>query len=219
MNNLITPNISNAAYYPVWCIVLPVVGAFLVLLAGKKEGIRQGITVLTAAGDFILLLMMLGPVINGIGSGGELFKGLFIRIEYFYTYSLSFKVDPVSLLIALATNFVWLMSVIYAIGYMREERNRIRYDFFVLISLTMNLGVLLAGDLFTLFIFFEGMLLASYPLIIHNEEKSSKMGAKIYLYMGAASGLCLLAGIILLNYFTGSMDIVPMAGMLEMSGI
>lgn len=219
MNNFITPNISNAAYYPIWCLLLPVIGALLVLLAGKRERIRQGITVLTAAGNFILLLMMLGPVINGIGSGGELYKGLFFRIEYFYTYSLSFKVDPVSLLIALATNFVWLMSVIYAIGYMRDEHNKIRYDFFVLISLMMNLGVLLAGDLLTLFIFFEGLLLSLYPLIIHEENESSKIAAKVYLYMGVATGLCLLAGIFLLNHFTGSLDIGPMGDKLEMLGV
>ncbi|MDD5773007.1 MAG: proton-conducting transporter membrane subunit [bacterium] len=219
MNNFITPDISNAAYYPIWCILLPVFGAFLVMIAGKRERIRQGITVLTVAVNFILLLMMINPVINGIGSGGELYKGLFFKIEYFYTYSFSFKVDPVSLLIALATNFVWLMSVIYAIGYMRGEHKRTRYDFFVLISLMMNLGVLLAGDLLTLFIFFEGMLLALYPLVIHEENESSRMAAKVYLYMGVATGLCLLAGIFLLNYFTGSLDIGTMGDKLGMLGV
>ncbi|MBI5208318.1 MAG: hypothetical protein HY934_11105 [Candidatus Firestonebacteria bacterium] len=67
----------------------------------------------------------------------------------------------------------------------------------------------MAGDLLTLFIFFEGLLLAPYPLVMHEENKASKMAAKVYLYMGVATGLCLLMGIFLFNYFTGSLDLAP----------
>ncbi|MFH1287271.1 MAG: proton-conducting transporter membrane subunit [bacterium] len=219
MNNFITPEISHMAYLPVFAILVPIIGAFLALLAGKKERIRQSVMVTAVAANFIILLMMLKPVINGIESGGELYKGLFFKIEYFYTYGLSFRVDPVGLLIALVTNFVWMISVIYAIGYMSREHKRVRYDFFVLISLMMNLGILLAGDLFTLFMFFEGLLLALYPLVIHEENEASKTAAKVYLYMGAAAGICLLMGIFLLNYWTGSVDIWPMGNKLEILGV
>ncbi|MEW6086740.1 MAG: proton-conducting transporter membrane subunit [bacterium] len=207
LKGFITPGISKLAILPVFCILVPFTGAILTLVLRKKERVHHLAMITTVVSNFILLLMMLDPVIKGIESGGELYRGLLFKIEYFYTYSLSFKVDPVSLLIAIVTNFLWVMSAIYALGYMSHGHARTRYDFFVLLSLMMNLGVLLAGDLLTLFIFFEGLLLTAYPLVIHEESEKSKAAAKVYLYMGVATGLSLLMGIFLFNYFTGSLDI------------
>ena len=70
--------------------------------------------------------------------------------------------------------------------------------------------MILAGDLFTMFIFFENLLLMSYPLVMHLEDAKAKKAAKIYLYMGVATGLFFLAGIFLLYYFTGNINIEPM---------
>lgn len=188
---------------PVWIIVIPFIGAIALLLRSDSDRYRNWIVVGTTIITFVLLLILYRPVIEG---------GVRYSFSYLPGLELSFKVDPAGLLIALFTAFLWIVAHIFAISDMTHEgANRCRFDFFSLCTLGANLGVLLAGDYFTLFIFFEGLLFFPYPLIAHREDAPAIKGANIYLYFGFASSLALLAGIVLLKSYTGSLAIQPIA--------
>ena len=120
------------------------------------------------------------------------------------------RVDPTALIIALATAFVWLLATIFGTSYMRGEHARARFDAFMLLTLAGNIGVLLAGDYFTLFVFFEVMAIASFVLVIHGQNPQSMQAGRLYLYMSVIGGLVLLGGVMTLAAFTGTTDIVPL---------
>jgi len=183
---------------PFWVIAIPVIGAFALLIKKGSDQYRNGVVIASCTLPFILLLSIYGEALNG---------GAKYALSWLPGMELTFNVDGTGLLVGLVTALLWILCSIYSITYMTLEKNRCRYDFFSLMTLAANLGVLLAGDFFTLFIFFEGLLLFPYPLIAHKEDAKAIKGANLYLYVGVATSLLLLSGIVLLKYYAGSVAI------------
>jgi formate hydrogenlyase subunit 3/multisubunit Na+/H+ antiporter MnhD subunit len=121
-----------------------------------------------------------------------------------------FYVDGTGFIFALITSFVWLLATIYSVGYMTHEHARDRFFSFLILTLAVDLGVLLAGDLFSLFIFFELLGLSSWVLVIHTETPEAMKAGKKYLFMGVIGGLFLLFGIFLLFINTDTLVLQPL---------
>ncbi len=213
----VTGGVNNLySSLPLVACMVPAGGALVAGLLNKREKLRNAATVLTTAATFFILLMMIGPVIKGISFDGG--HTTYLGIERAYGFlNLGFKVDPTALLIALTTSFLWLLSSIYAVSYMSHEHARTRYAIFVLLTLSADLGVLLARDFLTLFIFFEMLGLFSVMLVIHEENEAAFSAGKLYLWFGIIFGLALLVGILLLFSYTGQLNIMPMAELIEKS--
>ncbi|MCR3923095.1 MAG: complex I subunit 5 family protein, partial [Firmicutes bacterium] len=81
---------------------------------------------------------------------------------------------------------------------------------FLLATLASCIGVVLAGDLFTLFLFFEMMTFLSYVLVIHEQNAAAMHAGKVMLYLGVVGGLAILMGILMLYAATGTVDIKPL---------
>ncbi len=209
----LTSKVSGVAVLPFIVCMVPIIGAIIAGLVGKKEKLRDAVTVATTFIAFVLLLFMYGPVINGVHIGGHFYKGIEYSIKGIL--GAGFRVDPVSLTIALITSFLWFLCSIYAISYMSHEHARTRFAIFSLLTLGVDLGVLLAADFFSLFVFFELLGIFSTMLVIHEEDEQALNAGKLYLWFCMIFGLVLLAGIVLLFAYTGTVDIKPMAELLE----
>ncbi len=109
---------------------------------------------------------------------------------------ITFRVDSFGLLFALFTSFVWLVSTVYAGAYMQHEQKRDRYFTFNLAVLGANMGVVLAGDLISLYLFFEALGLLAYWLVVHAETPEALKASTKYLWMTVAGGFALIAGIL-----------------------
>jgi len=187
---------------PVWVIAIPVLGAVALLFRRDSDQYRDGVVVASCTLPFLLLLSIYSSATGA---------GVHYALSWLPGMELTFKVDSAGLVVALVTALLWIFCSIFSITYMTHEKNRFRYDFFSLLTLATNLGVLVAGDFFTLFIFFEGLLLFPYPLIAHKGDAPAIKGANLYLYVGVATSLLLLSGIVLLKYHTGTVAIAPVA--------
>lgn len=184
---------------PLWIILTPLIGAVSLFLRPKDDSYRNRVTIATGITAFILLLVIYKPVMEG---------GVRYSFSFLPGQALTFKVDPTGWLIALVTSFLWIIAHIFAISDMTHEKgNRLRFDFSSLCTLAANLGVMVAGDYLTLYIFYEGLIFLPYPLIAHREDESAIKGANLYLYVGFISSLALIAGIVLLKNYTGSLAI------------
>ena len=77
---------------------------------------------------------------------------------------LTFTVDSFSMLFAIFTSFVWFAATLHSLDYLKHEKKHDRYHTTTLVVLAANLGVVLAGDLVTLYLFFEalGLVAVSY---------------------------------------------------------
>ncbi len=215
---VITSKESAAARLPLWCILLPLMGAVAILLWGHKgERVRNIIVVGTTSLTLLLIISMFTPVIHGIKHFGHLYQGLYYRLNYLPGFDFTLRVDPASLVVALVTAVLWVVSSVYAMGYMKIEEKHCRYYFCALATLAADLGVLMAGDFLTLFIFFEGLIIFPYSLVAHKETPDCMKGANMYLYLGVVSSLSLLGGIALFYRYTGTIAIQPVSEAVNLS--
>ena len=72
---------------------------------------------------------------------------------------------------------------LYSIGYMRgnQEENQTRFYIYFTIAISSSMGIAFAGNMFTLFIFYEILTLSTYPLVAHKQNSDARSGARIYL--------------------------------------
>ncbi|MEO1475818.1 MAG: proton-conducting transporter membrane subunit [Pseudomonadota bacterium] len=111
----------------------------------------------------------------------------------------------------LVASGLWIVNSFYSIGYMRgnRERNQTRFYICFAIALFGVMGVAMAGNLFTLFVFYEVLSLATFPLVAHKGDANALRGARIYLMtlLGTSIGLFLVA-IVWTYTIAGSLDFV-----------
>ncbi|MFQ5455519.1 MAG: complex I subunit 5 family protein [Nitrospirota bacterium] len=215
--SLLTVSESWQALIPFWAVMIPIIGAIVVFLFGKEERIRNYLFIGTTVLTFGTILLMYSPVVNGVNVGGHQYKGLYHAFSYLpgfkniSPFDMTFKVDPAGFLLAAIISFIYMVSCIYASSYMKVEGKELRYAVSSLLTLAANIGVVVAGDFFTLFLFFEGLVMFPYFMFAHREDKEAVRGANIYFYIGVATGLFLLMGMIMLYRYTGTVEIKPMA--------
>ena len=114
--------------------------------------------------------------------------------------------------------FAWSVSGMFALWYLRGEENRGRYFCYTLLTLGSTLGVFLSADLFTTFIFFEMMSLASYVWVVHEEDREAVRASKTYLAVAVLGGLVMLMGIFLLANGAGTLNIDAVAAYIRREG-
>jgi multicomponent Na+:H+ antiporter subunit A len=121
--------------------------------------------------------------------------------------SLSFYADGLSLLLALIVSGVGTLLFVYAGGYLAGDRQLGRFFVIILVFMAAMLGVVLADNIFLLFIFWELTSISSYLLIgFKHEYESSRNSARQALLVTGTGGLALLAGLILLGIAGGSFE-------------
>lgn len=103
--------------------------------------------------------------------------------------------------------FMWAMTLLFSPYYFAHHHNRNRYYFFQLLTLGATMGVFLASDLFTAFVFFEIMSFTSFPWVIQEETDGAIRAAKTYLAVAVIGGLAALMGLFLLWRYLGTLEL------------
>lgn len=188
---------------PLLVILVAVLGALLVVRTGERRAnLREFWSV--AAG--VLMVVLIASMIPEIYAGKSLEYELF-RILPGVEFAL--RVDAFGLLFALGASLLWIATSFYSIGYMRalKEHAQTRYFACFALALSATMGVAFAANLFTLFLFYEALTLATYPLVGHKETEEAKSGARKYIiYLLGAAKVFLIAAIILTYNVTGDLD-------------
>ena len=176
--------------------LLPGVAIFLV----KEEShVLRG--VLNIAGA-LAKLALVAVLIWGV-SVGDVFES---RLSIAPGLDLVLHADALSVLFVALSTVLWLVTTIYAIGYLEHSPNRSRFFGFFSLCVSATVGIALAGNLLTFVIFYEILTLATYPLVAHRGTPEATRGAKIYLAYTLAGGIALLIGAVWLRALIGPAD-------------
>jgi hydrogenase-4 component B len=97
----------------------------------------------------------------------------------------------------LFTALLWLGAGIYARGYLRDDPLRPRFELAWLLTLTGNLGLILALDVATFYASFALMTFAAYVLVIHTGKPEARRAGRVYLAMAVLGEGLVLAGLLL----------------------
>lgn len=124
----------------------------------------------------------------------------------------TFKLDGLTWWLMLIFTILSSVVAIYSIRYMDHDDRIDRYYLLFLILLAGMIGIAMAGDLFTLFVFWETMSIASYVLVAFRKEQPEPIEAGIkYLFMSAFGSVILLFGLSLIYGVAGTLNFATLS--------
>jgi multicomponent Na+:H+ antiporter subunit D len=177
-------------------IGIPLVGALAIALAGRiSPNLREAATAVTSI-SLIWVVWGLLPILMDGGRPSievsQVMPGL----------SIAFTVEPLGMLFAALASGLWLINSIYSVGYMRgnKEQNQTRFFACFALALSATIGVAFAGNLFTLFLFYELLTLSTYPLVAHKGDAATVRSARIYLGVLLSTSIGLFLPAIIWTY-------------------
>ena len=186
-------------------IIMPLLAAAGIVTTGRNANLREAVTIVTS----LVLLFLVINLYQGNQQGEsisvlwwELLPGL----------QISFSIEPLGILFALIASFLWLITTVYAIGYMRShnEKNQTRFYTCFAIAISSVMGIAFSDNLFSLFIFYEVLTLSTYPLVTHSGTEEAKKGGRVYLgILLSTSIVFFLLAIISTWFVAGTLDFKP----------
>jgi multicomponent Na+:H+ antiporter subunit D len=190
---------------PLLAVLVTLVAALLILFTGERNrNLREFWTIIASLIKFTIVISMVPFVLNG--------KTLeYTIISLTHGVSLQFRVDQFGLYFGVLASALWILTSIYSIGYVRglNEHAQTRYFFNFALCLSATMGIAFSGNLLTLFIFYEILTVATYPLVIHKETEEAIRGGRKYLVYTLTAGVVILFGIIYIYNLTGNIDFKP----------
>lgn len=154
-----------------------------------------------------LTLTLYFATLIGRVAGGEIVTASYAWVPSFGV-NLSFYVDGLSLVFALLISGIGTLVMIYAGGYLAGHPQLSRFYLYLLLFMTAMLGLVLSGNIITMFIFWELTSLSSYLLIGFNHRQAEARASALQaLLVTGLGGLALLAGLVLLGQIGGSWEL------------
>jgi len=188
---------------PLLAVLVSSIGALFIIAAGKNPNLRESWSIIVGVLKLLIVLSMIPTVVYDHQIIEYSLFNLLPGIE------IGFRVDAFGLLFAMGASILWIATSFYSIGYMRStnENSQTRYYTCFAVSLSMTIGVAFSANLFTMFLFYEGLTLITYPLVAHKETPEAKKGARKYvIYLLGAAKTFIVAGIILTYNLAGTLE-------------
>jgi multicomponent Na+:H+ antiporter subunit D len=188
-----------------WLLVLIVSssllpGLIIFVLNEESTRLRISLNMLGALTKLALVVVMIWGVFEG-----RLYE---FRWTLVPGLDLVLHADSLSVLFVALSTVLWLVTTIYAIGYLEDSPHRNRFFGFFSLCVTATVGLALAGNMFSFVIFYEILTLATYPLVAHRGTVDAISGAKVYLIYTMGGGVLLLAGTVWLHVLAGPLAFV-----------
>lgn len=199
-------------------------------------------------GTFFLIIPVLLPILAGIGVGliplfrqkkpCRIWTGIFLTgssacmlftafrlsghqlILWHLTDSLPvfLQLDSLGRFFLALVAIMWSLAGFYSFEYMDHEKEEHRFQAFYLITQGVLSGLIMAGNLVTLYLFYEAMTMMTLPLVLHSRTNESIAAAIKYLVYSVFGASAALLGIFYLNRVCNTLSFVP-GGSLNISSI
>ena len=180
-----------------------------VLAAPCAAASRRGAwaVALVACGLVVLLLL---PFLPALSRGGPVAA----EVPWFPDLGVGYRLraDGLGVLFALLVAGVGVLIVLYARSYLQHEPRTSTFFAYLCLFTGAMLGIVLADDLLTLYVFWEGTSLASFFLIGFQDDRWEARQASVRaLVVTVLGGLCMLAGFVLLGLVGGTFRLSALA--------
>jgi len=144
-----------------------------VFAAAEHTFWRRFFSVSAALAKLVIVMSMLPGALRGIVYTYDL-------VEFTPGVGLAFRADALGMFFSVVSSTLWLLTTIYAIGYMEREPNRRRFFGFFALCVSTTVGVAFAENLLTMFLFYETLTICTYPLVIHEETPEAMKAGRKY---------------------------------------
>ncbi len=199
---------------PSLSLMTPLVGAAGIVLCGRLPNLREAVTLVTAALLFYFTMGLMPAALSGEAVRVELF-------EMVPGMPIVFQVEGLGMIYALIASGLWILNSLYSIGYMRgnQEKHQTRFYLCFAVAIFGAMGTAFAGNLFTLFVFYEVLTLSTFPLVTHKGNQNAIQGGRVYLGILASASIGLLfPALVWVHHAVGHVDFV-LGGILSDAGL
>jgi multicomponent Na+:H+ antiporter subunit D len=198
---------------PILMVLLPLSAAFITPLVGLGSGrVRDYIPFLAFVSSLVCGLTMVSRVL----SGDIIVYALGSRSP---PYGITLYVDALSLFAALVVVGMAAFSALYAVPYMRKDPRRGKFYTLFCLQIAGISGVVLTGDMFNLYVFFEIMSVSTYALVAYQRKWDSAEAAFKLLTLGGVVSTFVLFGVALLYAQYQTLNMVDLASKIVMSSV
>ncbi|ELZ84344.1 monovalent cation/H+ antiporter subunit D [Haloferax larsenii JCM 13917] len=189
---------------PLAAVLAPAVGVLLIVALNRRPNLREGATIASSISTLAIVASMVPAVLDGSTYVTEL--GAFVP-----GVSFTLTADPLGMIFGLLASLLWVVTSFYSIGYMRglDEHSQTRYFAAFAGSVSAAIGVAFASNLIVLYVFYELLTVATYPLVTHDETDEARKAGRKYLAYTFGGGVAALAGTALVFLTTGTVEFTP----------
>jgi len=183
-------------------LLVPLIGTLGVMIKGKDENVREGISCVSSLILFAIVLSLIPEILAGRTLVYQLFTilpGLTITL----------RADAMSMIFAIVASSLWTIAVFYSMGYMRglHEHAQTRFNACFALAIFGAIGVAFSDNLFTMYLFYEIVSICTYPLVAHHQDQEGYAGGRKYIvYLTTTAKAFLLPAMILIYVLTGTLD-------------
>ena len=199
---------SNMLHFSFIILIFPLLSFILNgLFFAKNKKLSAGISIFLAFCSVFYATFLTILLFTGKESSFIAWQFKFLPFTETFSASIGFLADPLSAMMLTVVTFISFLVNIYSVGYMKEDKSSGR--FFALLSLFSfsMLGLVVAPNIFQMFIFWELVGVSSYLLIGFWYHKPSAVSAskQAFILTRFADSFFLL-GLILVSYAVQSFD-------------
>jgi NADH-quinone oxidoreductase subunit L len=214
--------------YTLLILLLPFLSFLLLGLAGNKlkptvAGIIGTVSLAAVAVlSYMAAIQYFGGGRNAEGVFSTLMPYNFTWLPFTETLKIEMGIllDPISIMMLVIISTVSLMVHIYSLGYMKGEKGFQRYFAFLSLFTMSMIGLVVATNIFQMYVFWELVGVSSYLLIGFYYQKPEAVAAsKKAFIVTRFADLGFLTGILIYGFYVGTFSFTPDAQILMAAGM
>jgi formate hydrogenlyase subunit 3/multisubunit Na+/H+ antiporter MnhD subunit len=184
-------------------VALPFLGVLFILLFKNHPNAREGASLVTAVLTFLLTATTLPSAFAARPASTPV-------LEMVPGLGLQLTADGLGLLFTCLASLLWIITTVYSIGYMRGLKEHAQTRYYACFALVIGavMGLALSSNLFSLFVFYEILTVATYPLVVHSETPEALAAGLKYLVYTMGGGVAILAGMLVLLAMGSTLDFI-----------
>ncbi|WP_197911792.1 proton-conducting transporter transmembrane domain-containing protein [Kineobactrum salinum] len=191
-------------------LLLPLLGAIGIAATGRWPNLRETVSLVTAVALAITVFSWFPEVADGA-------RPRLVLAEPLPGLPFALSLEPLGMMFACIASFLWIINTIYSIGYMRSNREKHQTRFYICFALAIAaaMGIALADNLFTLFLFYEILTLSTYPLVAHKGDPATVRSARVYLGVLLGTSIALFLPAIIWTYVIAGTTRFTLGGIID----
>lgn len=186
-------------------LVAPLLHAVGVAIASRPPGLRDVLHI----GGAVALAAIVVALVAAVAAGERAVLTIATPLP---GLELALAAEPLGAIFAATAAFLGVLCAVYTVGWMRltHDRAPARFMAFAALALGATMGVALAANLFTFFVFYEALCIATFPLLAHRGagEGAGRAAAYYLVLMLALAMGALLPAIIWTGVVAGDLAFV-----------
>lgn len=145
-------------------------------------------------------------------------EGMLTVLYFTGNLTIGFAVDGLSMVFAGLVAFLWPLATLYSFEYMKKEEHEDVFFMFYIMTYGVTLGIALAGNILTMYCFYELLTLVTVPLVLHKLTREAILAGRKYLYYSLGGAAFAFIGMIFIIMY-GSSNSFAFGGVLDMNKI